>query len=123
MYTGIDRHTVNRNCTADILIVLNVLLVSVFLHKSLVGLDSSVGNATVYGLDGPGTEYRCGARFPALVHTGPGAHPASYAMGTGSFPGIKRPGRSVDHQSSAEDKEKVELYFNSSSRPSWPVPG
>jgi hypothetical protein len=24
-------------------------------------------------------------------------HPASYALGTGSFPGVKRPGRGVDH--------------------------
>jgi len=26
-----------------------------------------------------------GARFSALVQTGPGAHPASYTMGTGSL--------------------------------------
>ena len=25
------------------------------------------------------------------------AHPAFYTMGTGSLPGVKRPGRSVDH--------------------------
>jgi len=30
-----------------------------------------------------------GARFSAPVQTGPGAHPASCIMGTGSFPGIK----------------------------------
>ena len=29
-----------------------------------------------------------GLDFP-LVQTGPGAHPASYTMGTGSFPGVK----------------------------------
>jgi len=28
-----------------------------------------------------------GARFSATVQTGPGAHPASYTMGTGSLPG------------------------------------
>jgi len=38
------------------------------------------------------------ARFSAADQTGPGAHPASYAMGTGSFPEVKRPGRGVDHQ-------------------------
>jgi len=38
-----------------------------------------------------------GARFSAPVHTGPGTHPASYTMGTGSLPGVKRPGRGVDH--------------------------
>jgi hypothetical protein len=39
-----------------------------------------------------------------------------------SFPGVKRPGRGVDHppSSSAEVKERVELYL-STSRPSWPV--
>ena len=34
------------------------------------------------------------ARFSAPVQTGPGAHPASCTMGTGSFPGIKN-GRGV----------------------------
>jgi hypothetical protein len=45
-----------------------------------------------------------GARFFAHVHTGPGTHPASCTMGTGSFLGVKRPGRGADHQprSSAE---------------------
>ena len=34
-------------------------------------------------------------------------------MGTGSFPGVKRPGRGVDHPStsSAEVEGGVELYF------------
>jgi hypothetical protein len=35
-----------------------------------------------------------GARFSAPVQTGPGAHPASCTMWTGSFPGVKR-GRGV----------------------------
>ena len=35
-----------------------------------------------------------GARFSAPVQTGPGAHPTSYTVGTGSFPGVKS-GRSV----------------------------
>ena len=48
---------------------------------------SSVGVATGYGLDGPGIESRWGATFSAPVQTGPGAHPVSCTMGTGSFPG------------------------------------
>jgi hypothetical protein len=36
------------------------------------------------------------ARFFAHVQTGPGAHPASCAMGTGFFQGVKRPGRGAD---------------------------
>jgi len=41
-------------------------------------------------------------------------------MGTGSFPGVKRPGRGVDHPpaSSAEVKERAELYLYSPSGPS-----
>jgi len=64
-----------------------------------VGQDSSVGIATRYGLDGPVIESRRGgeARFSATFQTGPGAHPASYTMGTGSFTGVKRQGRGVDH--------------------------
>jgi hypothetical protein len=80
--------------------------------------------ATCYGLDGPGIESRCG-EISAPVQTGPGAHPDSCTMGTRSFPGVKRPGRDVDHppQSSAEIKERVELYFYSPSGPSSPVLG
>jgi hypothetical protein len=42
-----------------------------------------------------------------------------------SFPGLKRPGRGVDHPptSSARVKERVELHLYSSSGPSWPVLG
>ena len=57
--------------------------------------------------------------------TCPEAHPASYTMGTGSFPGVKRPGRGVDHPpaSSAEVKVRVELHLYSTSGPSWSVIG
>ena len=48
---------------------------------------SSVGIATDYGLDGPGSNPG-GDEFSA-VQTGSGAHPASCKMGTGSFPGVK----------------------------------
>ena len=56
-----------------------------------------------------------GARFSAPIQTGPGAHPASYTVGTGSFPGVKRPGLGVDHPPplSAEVKERVELTSTS----------
>ena len=54
------------------------------------------------------------------LQTGPGVHPASYTVGTGSFPGVKRSGRGVDHPPppSAEVKERVELYLYSPSAPS-----
>jgi hypothetical protein len=48
-----------------------------------------------------------------------------HTMGTGPFPGVKRPGRGIDHPppSSAKVKERVELYLYSPSGPSWPVLG
>ena len=84
-----------------------------------------VGTATRYGLDSPGIESRCWARFSAPVQTGSEAHPASYKMGTVSFPGAIQPGRGVNHAptSSAEVKERIELYLYSPSGPSWPVLG
>jgi len=54
---------------------------------------------TSYGLDGPEERIPVGAKFSALVQTCPGAHAASYTMGIGSFPGVKRAGRGVDHLS------------------------
>ena len=62
-----------------------------------MGRVSLVSIATRYGMDGPGIESRWGLRFSAPVQIGPGVHPASYTMGTGYFPGVKRPGRGIDH--------------------------
>jgi hypothetical protein len=77
---------------------------------TIQGRDSSVGIATRYELDGPGIESWWGREFP---HTGPGAQPVSYTMGTGSFPGVKRPGRGAEHPipSNAEVEGRVELYI------------
>ena len=90
-----------------------------------MGRDSSVGVATRYRLDGRGIGSRWGATFSTSVPTSPGAHPSSYTMSTWSFPGVKRPGRGVDHPppSSAEVEGRVELYICSPSGPSWPVLG
>jgi hypothetical protein len=59
------------------------------------------------------------ARFSAPVQTGPWAHPASYKMGTESFPGVKRPGRGVDHPPhlASRVKERIALYLYSTSGP------
>jgi len=66
-----------------------------------------------------------GARFFATVQSGLEVNPASYTMGTGSFPGVKRPKRGVDRPPpiSAEDKYSEELYICSHSGHSWPVLG
>ena len=89
------------------------------------GWDSSVATATRYGLDGPGIESRWGQDFSHPSRPALGAHPPSYTMGTGPFPGVKRPGRGVDHPSiySTEVKKRVELYLYSSFGPSCPILG
>ena len=43
-------------------------------------------------------------------------------MGTGSFPGVKRPGRDVDHPLPSGNMLK-KVYLHSLARPSWPVTG
>jgi len=52
-----------------------------------------------------------GARFSAPVQTGPGAHPASFTMGNGSFPGVEA--ADPPPLSNAEVLERVELYLYS----------
>jgi hypothetical protein len=64
---------------------------------AIVPRDSSVGIATSYGLDGPEFEFLWGRDFPHPSRPAPGAHPASYTIRNGSFPGVKRPGRGVEH--------------------------
>jgi hypothetical protein len=63
----------------------------------------------VGGWDFPHRFRAAQGRIQPLVHT----------MGTGSFPGVKRPGRGVDHKTpfSVEVKERVELYLYSPSGP------
>jgi len=55
----------------------------------------------------------------------PWGQPASYRMVSGAFLGVKQLGRGTDHPhpSSAEVKERVELYLYSPSGTSWPVLG
>jgi hypothetical protein len=74
---------------------------------------SSVGIATDYGLEGPGIECRWGTKFFVHVQTGPEAHLASCTMGTGSFSGVKRPGRGTDHPSPSTTEVKKEYSYTS----------
>jgi len=64
-----------------------------------------------------------GARFSETVQ--PVSQPASYTMGAGSFPEVKKPGSGVEYPrpSNAESKERVELYIYSLSGLSWHVVG
>ena len=52
-----------------------------------------------------------GARFSAPVQTGPGVYPVSYTMGTSSLPGVKRPGRGVDHPPHPAPRLKKEQSY------------
>jgi hypothetical protein len=86
-----------------------------------VGWDRAVGIATRYGLDGLGIESRWKRDFPR-----PSRGPSSLLYkGYRIFPGVKRPGCGVDHPSPSNTgvKERVELYFYSTSGPLWPVKG
>jgi hypothetical protein len=73
--------------------------------------DNVVGIATRYVLVGPGIKSRLGPWGP---------HSLLYYGYRFSFPGVKRPGRGVNHPtpSNAEVKERKEVYFYSTS---WPV--
>ena len=53
------------------------------------------------------------ARLSAPVQTGPEAHPASYTMGTESFPEVKRPGRGVPQPPHLAPKLRKEQSYNS----------
>jgi hypothetical protein len=110
---------VQRLRRRDIFLV--VIFVLSILITCLAGRDSV---ATRYGLDRPGIESRWGRDFP---------HPSRSALGSTHpriqwapcLPAVKRPERGVNHPltSSAEVKERVELYLYSPSDPLWPVQG
>jgi len=76
------------------------------------GPGSSVGIATELRAGRSGIESRWRRDF-LPVQTGPGAHPASCKMDTGSFPGVKcGQGVGLTHPpSGAEVLERVELYL------------
>ena len=73
-------------CTVFVLLLLSFILSLIFYW---MGLDGSVGIATRYRLDLSEDRVPVEARFHAPVQTGPGAHPASCTVGTGSFRGVK----------------------------------
>jgi hypothetical protein len=68
-------------------------------NSVICGPGSSVDVATELQAGRSGDRIPVGARFSAPVQTDPEAHPASCTMGTGSFPGVKRPGCDADPSS------------------------
>jgi len=107
------------NCTLDVIFlgIKTRSLTSSEEHRLRVFENTDLRNTRILGLSekwGPrqlsrysdslrigrsGDRIPVAARFSANVQTGPGAHPLTYTMSTGSFPGVKQPGRGVDHPS------------------------
>ena len=87
--------------------------------------ESVVSIPTCYGLDSAEIESRLGRDFPhpSRPDLGPNQPPIKWVSGL--FSGGKVAWRDVDHPSlsSAEVKERVELYMYSPSGPLWPVLG
>jgi hypothetical protein len=89
--------------------------------------NSSVCIATSYGMDGRGSNPEGVESFctrpdwlrgpPSLQYSGKRVFPRGKATGVWRSPATQPP------TSSAEVKERLELYFYSSSGPSWPVRG
>ena len=79
-------HTKNRCVKSMISVKLHLILQ--ICEYSVRGPGSSVGIATELRAGRSGIESRWGRDFPP-VQTGPGAHPGTFKMGTGSFPGVK----------------------------------
>ena len=113
-----DMHSRVKKNTLYITLYMNAVLTTIIVNCSLVtwykpyitwinglkcrkaayvsGPGSVVGIAITLRDGRSGDRIPVWARFSALIQTGPGAHPASCTMGTGSFPGKKRPGRDAD---------------------------
>jgi hypothetical protein len=89
-----------------------------------MGCDSSVGIATCYGLDSPGIKPSGGEILhthpdwpwdpPNLLYNGHRVFPSGKVAVVWCWPPT---------QSTAEFKERVELYLYSTSEPLWPVLG
>jgi hypothetical protein len=96
----------------------------ILIYASNVGLDSSVGIATRYGVKGPGIESHWGRNFQSPSR--PTLEPIQPLYnGCRVISEDKRPGRGVHHlpPSSAEVKARVELGLYSTSGSSWQVIG
>jgi len=73
--------------------------------------DSLAGIATRYGAGRSCDRIPVSTRFSAPVPTCPGAHPASFTMGTESFPKVKRPGCGIDNPPHLVPKLKKEYNY------------
>ena len=91
----------------------------------IVGQDNSIGIAMCYGLDGAGIKSQWEGEIFRTCSDWPRGPPSLLYNGYWVFPVGKAAGtwHGVDHplQSSADVKERVELYICSPSGPLWPT--
>jgi hypothetical protein len=106
-------HQNKENCSCKRIPGNYCFLSSIALLHSTMCWDSTITITTCYELDGPGDRIPVGSRYSTPVQTSPGAHPASYTMGTGSFPGEKQPGRCVKHLPHLAPRLKKEYSYTS----------
>ena len=112
----------NHNKCTSLALIHELSPIKIIMINTRGGPGSSVGIATDYELDLRGSN-PSGARFSA-VQTGPGTHPVSCTMVTGSFPGVEN-GRGVTLNPHLllvpRSKNRVELYLYPPKGPSWPI--
>jgi hypothetical protein len=81
-----------------------------YLHRLSVGRIAQSVQRLATGLTVRGSNPGGGEIFRTRPDR-PWAHPASCTMGTGYFPGVKRPGRGADHpQPSSAEVENEKSY-------------
>jgi hypothetical protein len=73
------------------------LIYILFMYGVWGGRDSADGIATVYGLDGPRIESQWRGEIFRTRPEPPWGQPSLLYNGYQVFPGVKRPGRGVDH--------------------------
>jgi len=111
-----------ENARDKVLMGMQRLLITVVL-KGVVGQDSSVDSLQA---GWSGDRIPVGGEIFGIRADRPwGPTGLLYNGYQVSFPGVKRPGRGIDHPpaSSAEGKERIELYLCFPSGSSWPVKG
>jgi hypothetical protein len=89
----------------------------------IVGWDSSLGIANCYGLDRPGIKsHRCEIfPHPSTLALGPTQPSVQWVLGLSQGWSSRGMALTTHRTSSAEVKERVELYLYSPSGPLWPV--
>jgi len=84
-------------CVCIYIYIYVYICIYIYTYVYMVGRTAQSVRRFATGCKVRGSNPSGGVTFSTPVQTGPGSHPTSYTMGTGSFPGVKRPGRDADH--------------------------